>query len=683
MRSVLTLARASTLDVSRAGRLLLGTGVAVVVLALLAPMFDAGPAPLTSDESLYLSEGYNIAVGIGPKYTSQEWINHRAPVFPALLAVPIRLTGGDATSAYLVPKLVVVALALATFLLGRELFNTLTGAIAAVLVAGNAFLRWLGTTLFLDGTETLFLLLFLLTLTRAFRKESAPWFAGAGALLGLAFLTKETAVLWLPLPIAFALVTRQFHSRSIFLGLAAYAAVVGAIVAGWCMWVFATTGRIYFWGEPDIRLAVLSIFALLVAATIACGWYALNRRVPDRLPQLARLAGLTLVAGFAISMFAFLELTSWPFPKNHIHAVPDYLRTVAASNSPPWPLVAAGVAWLLCRVGRDQWARLLVLALVLYLPFALFVANRFFEYRDLLPMLYIAYLGAAALAATALQWMSRESNVGLTAAAAVVALGAIGFMQTQELIQERLPYDTDTVSERNWDNAMVESLATWVHENVPEDTGIMSSRVYFSQLYVLDEAQHPIYQLPTVRVAPPTAEMPFLRPITTLFRWEDHRLEPSRADERWLYVHRYPSKLYYVALSEHDLLRDIRERSIDFLVVTGEDAGFSSFSYLDYFRDHPAFELVYADQRSSVSGAFVYRIDRRLLTSQPYQAVVSPETLAALSTEWEGASRDAITEAIDPDGVNIRSGGVPGGLTFAEAPSEGPASGISSRENSQ
>src|SRR3990172_315611 len=151
--------------------------VSLGILVLALPMLQAGPAPLSSDESLYLSEAFNIATGVGPKYASQELVSHRAPLFPALLAVPLRLTGSDPASAYWVPKLVALALAVASFLLARQLFDALAGALAALLVMSSAFLRSLGTTLFLDGTETLFLLLYLAALWRAFHTNSVRWFA--------------------------------------------------------------------------------------------------------------------------------------------------------------------------------------------------------------------------------------------------------------------------------------------------------------------------------------------------------------------------------------------------------------------------------------------------------------------------------------------------------------------------
>ncbi|MEX1255184.1 MAG: glycosyltransferase family 39 protein [Dehalococcoidia bacterium] len=627
--------------------------VALAVLVLAVPMLQSGPAPLTSDESLYLAEGYNVAEGNGPTYTSGEIANHRAPLFSALLSLPIRLTG-ESESAYWISKFVVVALIGATFLLTQQLFGALAGVLAALLVASNAFLRWLGTTLYLDGAETLLLLLFLAASWRAFQSESTAWFVAAGALFGAAFLTKEAAIQWLPLPIAFALLSAEHRNGAIARGLGAYTATAGAVLGLWWLWVYLATGRIYFWGEPDARLIALTEVAIAGALGIALSWLFLTRFAPRRLPELARHAGLAVVAGWAGATFLVIKLTSWPTQDAYWRAVPQYLWEIAAPNSQPWPFLALALAWLCVRARAGGPPRLLFIAFALFLPFAVLVAERSLAYRDLLPMLYIAYVAAGGLGALCYRWIAERAGRFAAAGALVAGLTLLGVLQTQELVDDWLPYNEAAVTQANWDNPLVRDTARWIDEEVPAGLPIMSSRLYYSQLYVLDEARHPVYQLPTVRVEPRAGETPFLERASTMFRWEDHRLGPSQPDERWLYVRRYPLKGYYVALSEHDLLRDLRERAIDYLVLSGQDAAYSSLTYLDYFRENRAFTLVHEDVRSDASAVYVFRVDRALLQQRPYRAAVSPATLNGLMDGWDGASREDVIDAIDPDGINVR-----------------------------
>ena len=638
----------------RLTKLLLGIAVVIAVALLAIPMLQAGPAPLTSDESLYLAEGYTITQGAGPAYPSGELVHHRAPLFPALLAIPIRAAGGDPDAAYIVPKLVALALIAATFLVARQAFGTTAGVLAALLVASSSFLRWLGTSLFLDGTETLFLLLTLAALMRAFRDQSSMWFAAAGLLSGAAFLTKEAALLWLPLPMVFALLSEEHRTERVARGILAYLTFAGALLAFWWLWVYLATERIYLWGKPDAVLLALATGPCAAVAAGAIAWRRTQQRAPARLPSLARWYGIGLLAAWAAGAFVMLEISAaWPFPRDFITNVPSYVWEIAAPNTQPWPLVGAGVAWLCWRAARDANARLLAVAFAMFLPFALHVANRSLSYRDVLPLVYVAYIAAGGLGAMLLARISTQQTQLVAAGAVAAGLVVFGWLQTQELTEERLPYDRTAVTQANWGNPMAQDAAAWVHENLPRGSRIMSSRLYYSHLYVLDEAVHPVYQLPTVRVDVRAGETPLLAPASTLFRWEDDRLDEAASDGNCLYVRRYPTKGYYIALSEDTLLRDLRERAIDFLVLTGEDAGFSSLTYLDYFETNPAFSAVYADVKDERNAVFIYRVDREELTPIAYQAVVSEYTLDSLVAAT-GLPREDLARAIDADGIVVR-----------------------------
>src|SRR3990170_6562014 len=128
--------------------------VALFVVALSTPLlFISRPAALTSDESLYLAEGLNIAQGKGLTYPWGDLINHRGPLLPAVLAADFKVLGTSLGSAYLVPKVVALVNALLLFLLGRRLFGPLAGGIAAVLAAGSSYLNGAATTLYVDAFQ--------------------------------------------------------------------------------------------------------------------------------------------------------------------------------------------------------------------------------------------------------------------------------------------------------------------------------------------------------------------------------------------------------------------------------------------------------------------------------------------------------------------------------------------------
>ncbi len=628
---------------------------AMVSVVLLVPVVFGPPAPLTSDESLYLAEGLAIASGDGPRYPSGEIVHHRAPLFPALLALPLKLSG-DPAAAYWVPRLAVLALVGATFVLARSLFGSLAGAVAALLVSANAFLRFLGNTLFLDGVQTLFMLVFLAACWRALENGCRRQWTLAALSFAGAFLTKESAIQWLPLPLALVLLSSGYRRRSSAAGLAVFYGIAGLALVGWWTWVLVVTGRVYFWGYADARLAAwLGVAGVALAASLLA-WVVMGRLAPSRLPVLARVAGLAVVGGSVAAIFYHMEFRGgWPFGHAYMYTVPRYLWHVARLGTEPWPLVLAALAWALARAPRDRAARVVVLGLVLYLPFAALVANRWLQQRDLLPMTYLAYVAVGGFVADAAGWFAKQGAVRVVATIAVVAFGLFSAQQTMALLGEQRGRDAEVVTQDDWDNPLARELAWWIHTNIPDGTPIMASRLYYSHLYVLDRGQHPILQLPTVRVEPRPGEAPFLRPMSTMFRWEDHRMWPPEAEPRWLYVVRYPVKQYYIALSERDLLGDIMERGVGYVVLTGEDAGYSSLSYLDYFLENPAFTLIHRDERSVGNAAYVFRVDREKLSERPYRARTTSETLEALARETD-LSVNEVARLVDSDGVDLTNG---------------------------
>ena len=79
------------------------------MIVLLVPLFLARPANLTSDESLYLAEAYNIAHGESLTYPSGEAITHRAPLYPLVLAPAVAYS---TELAYVVSALIIAINAL-------------------------------------------------------------------------------------------------------------------------------------------------------------------------------------------------------------------------------------------------------------------------------------------------------------------------------------------------------------------------------------------------------------------------------------------------------------------------------------------------------------------------------------------------------------------------------------------
>ncbi len=549
-----------------------------------------------------------------------------------MLAAAMKLGGTSLDSARWVPKLAAVMDAVLICLLGRALFGQLAGAVAGVLAASSSYLTGLGTTLFLDGSEVAFLLAALLTFHAAVESSSWRLHCLAGVLLGLAFLVKESALLLLPLPVVFYLVAGR--NRGWRSGVLAWAAGFAAVTGWWWAWVFAHEGWLYLFGaiaDPAAqRLLAVSAAATTLAAV------ALWRADPEPSAPASvwsRALGLAVVLGWGLLFIVGLERSNWGSTADYFSTVPAYFRDVLGPALRPWPLVAVAWGFVAWQVMRSRQAHtLLFLPAALFAPFLLFAASRGLSLRDVLLVVYLSYVALGAAAAALVPWgqrLARDSGVewpqavGVAVVVAMVAATAaprIGRAQGTEAV----------ALQDDWDNSVANETAAWLSSNAPEGSRVMSTRLYYSQVYFLTGGRFPVYQFPTVEVRP-RGDDPTLRRRSTLFRWENGRLPADSAEDRWLYLTRYPLKGYYIGLAEGDLLLDLRQRRVDYVILNVLDAGFSSPSFAAYFDANPAFHLAYQSRAGRLDSTRIYRVDLQALHPSPARLQVTPAAYSGLA----------------------------------------------------
>ena len=654
-----------------------------VILVLAAPLLiHAKPALLNADESLYLSEALNIAEGKGLAYTSGENIHHRPPLFPALLAADFRLAGTSQGNAYWVSKLAAVGAAVVLYLVGRELFGFWTGVLAAALTVASSYLSSLSTTLYLDTTETVFLLLSILLMVRALNRPTVRAFAWSGAALGAAFLVKETALLWLPLPFLGWLTWREHRSKDVGLGALAFAAAFGLVTAWWFVWVFLTTDKVFLLGQLGrgevllVGIAGLAALCAVVALLAGMRTQWLERRLADAatgrwsgtVQAMLPILGLLGLVTWCLLFLVGIQDGRAALTHEYWRTVPDYVGDRLAGNVDPFYALLASwviVAWKAMRGSRGDG--ILLFAFLLFSPVFLSVANSNLQVRQLAPAVYLSYLALGRLLGLLLDEIRSlaaepSSAIRVLAYGMVAGLAVIGgtfvFTQQRSFVDANAEIDSQRINTDNWDNPLVENTARWIDENVPAGSHIMSSHLFHSHLYFLTGARYPIYQLPTVEVRiNPGASQP-LHPVATLFRFEDDRLEPPQDEERWLYLEWVPVHGYWVALSEIDLLNDLRERNIQYLVITGDDRVYSSLIYLDYFLRNPAFTQVHSERSPTGSiQLLVFKVDQsKLVPTNDHLTIRSNMffgLLGAASREGGVAQAVEVVRRISPAPVQI------------------------------
>lgn len=201
-------------------------GVAVVVAALLR-MLDLGRVGLNSDEAVYAAQSASLAGN--PHFTTLFPVVRAHPLLLQVLISPFYDSGVPDTIGRYVTAGFGIATVVLVYALGRLLYGRYAGAVAALLLAVMPYHVSTTRQLLLDGPMTFFATAALFCLAKATRSGHGRWLLAAGGCLGVAALSKETAIIMLGSAFVFvSLVNRLWRPLRYLLGGASLALGVAA-----------------------------------------------------------------------------------------------------------------------------------------------------------------------------------------------------------------------------------------------------------------------------------------------------------------------------------------------------------------------------------------------------------------------------------------------------------------------
>src|SRR3954464_7785951 len=205
--------------------------VGIVVLvgapALFLRLWAIDALGVNSDEAVYAGQAASLARD--PAFLPYFPVFRAHPLlFQSLLSLEYRMFGVSALGGRLLAVAFGMATVWLTYAIGTRLYGRRVGVLAALLIGLMPYTVVVDRQILLDGPMTFFTGLALYLLIRFVQTDRTTWLYGAAGALGLATLTKETAILLLAGAYAFFALTRKARVRpkQVLIAMAVYALTV-------------------------------------------------------------------------------------------------------------------------------------------------------------------------------------------------------------------------------------------------------------------------------------------------------------------------------------------------------------------------------------------------------------------------------------------------------------------------
>ena len=218
-----------------------------------------------NDTARYLLAGSQLITGDVSENlnTISQYNGGHGPGLPVLVGSLILLFGRDTETLVWALRLVSLLNPLLAYFLVKRISTPVAGLIAAGLVSLLAFDVRSPVAINIDGLMLTFYLLSLLTLLAAIKRGGSLLAVLSGVVLGVAILTKETAVVDLPLALL-AVLLLDWDLR----GALCHYLGVSLVCLPWWAWAYLATGEVYLVGALPAGLR----FPILVTAVVLFVW---------------------------------------------------------------------------------------------------------------------------------------------------------------------------------------------------------------------------------------------------------------------------------------------------------------------------------------------------------------------------------------------------------------------------
>jgi 4-amino-4-deoxy-L-arabinose transferase-like glycosyltransferase len=392
------------------------------------------------------------------------------PAFPALISALIAIFGRDTADLVWTVRLMALLNPLLAYFLAKRFSSPAGGLVAAALVALLGYNIKIPHALNIDAPLLTFYLLAMVTLLAAIKRNSSLLAFLSGVLLGLAILTKETAIANLPLALLAVLLLGWELRRALWHYLGAV-----LICLPWWIWAYSATGEVYLVGRLPAGLKVPIVVAIVIFLLFAAVAYASG--LVDRFlagERRRRWSGWFVVFVWTISLTGMLlSVAPQALGNLSFEALRQYLAQLLAPSIVVVPTLLAVAAYVTWKAYRQDGAwTLLTLALLFQVPVSLLVMVELWNPRQFLIPQTLVFCALAALVVEAGEAALDRGR--LTGALVAVVLASVVLVACVGSTQALLPADpVGALSRQNRVPSQEARMADWMAKNVPKGAHLL------------------------------------------------------------------------------------------------------------------------------------------------------------------------------------------------------------------
>jgi len=199
--------------------------------------FIAQPVIFSSDLKYYSDGALNLFLGKGYVDIDGSAIVVRTPLFPILMAMTFLVFGVSHISTFWMVKFFCVLNPLLIYVLGKRLFSRPIGVFTALLVLSSYAVDTYSCR-HLDAVWPFFVLLSILFFHMGFEKDKVRYFLLGGLSLSLAYLTKEVAILFFPIPFLLIILIKEYRKKSFLVKVSWSYLVTFLCLLPWFVYLF-------------------------------------------------------------------------------------------------------------------------------------------------------------------------------------------------------------------------------------------------------------------------------------------------------------------------------------------------------------------------------------------------------------------------------------------------------------